>query len=403
MADYETLSRAELIRLLKCADERALPAGDDHDFTSRQNVSELLQNLEPYQYKLELQNRELRQAQEELREARNRLSNLYDFAPVGYVTLDDKGCIQEINLSGAKLLGMERAELPGKPFLLFVKNNSLPTFLDHLRRCLESDEQVTSELEIILPADKTIHAQLLSVRVPDNLHRSYLYRTAITDVTERRRAEQQVHNSLREKEVLLKEVHHRVKNNLQIISSLLKLQSGYVTDKRALELFRETQDIVRSMALLHEKLYRSPDLTSVDYAEYIKSVATNLFRSYGVNSELISLSIVVDHVSWGLDTAIPASLIINELISNSLKYAFPDGRAGEITVELHSNDLSFFTLAVSDDGIGIPGHIDVERTESLGLQLVHALTQELDGTLSLDRSKGTKFIITFTVDKQEPA
>lgn len=402
MADYETLSRAELIRLLKCADERGLRPDHGDEVASRQNVYELLQNLQPYQHKLELQNRELREAQQELRDARNRLTDLYDFAPVGYVTLDDKGCIQEINLTGAKLLGMERVELSGKPFVRFVKKNDLPTFLSHLRRCLESDEQVDSELEIELPGDKTIHAQLLSVRVTED-RRTYVCRTAITDITERRRAEQLIHNSLREKEVLLKEVHHRVKNNLQIISSLLKLQSGYVTDKRALELFRETKDIVRSMALLHEKLYRSPDLTSVDYAEYINTVANDLLRSYGVNSETISLRINVDHVSWGLDTAIPASLIINELISNSLKYAFPEGKTGEIAVELHSNDLAFFTLVVSDDGVGIPEHIDVERTESLGLQLVHAFTQELDGTLSLDRSKGTKFIITFTVEKQEHA
>ncbi|MEK7251478.1 MAG: histidine kinase dimerization/phosphoacceptor domain -containing protein [Bacteroidota bacterium] len=409
MVDYETMSRDELIALLKMfqdggTDIFAHSNIAEYASTMRQQspdeLQRLFQNLRLYQLRLEEQNRELREAQQELEEARNHLADLYDFAPIGYVTLDDKGCIQQINKTGAMLLGMEQASLLDKPFVRFVEKTHARTFLLHLRRCLESDEKVSSELGLDIPEVGTLYVQLSSVRVPDNYRRTFVYRTAMTDITERKKAEEQIHTSLREKEVLLKEVHHRVKNNLQIISSLLKLQSGFVEDKRALELFRESQDIIRSMALIHEKLYRSDDLSSVNYSEYITEVATNLFRSYGINTDAILLSVDVANVAWGLDTAIPVSLIINELISNSLKYAFPNGRQGQISIRLYTYDGMYFTLVVSDNGVGIPEHVDIQQTESLGLQLVAALTDELQGKLTLDRFKGTRFTITFTVEKQ---
>jgi len=223
----------------------------------------------------------------------------------------------------------------------------------------------------------------------------YQYVAIRSDVTERKRAEEQIKVSLKEKEVLLKEIHHRVKNNLQIISSLLNLQAGYIEDEKTLEIFKAGENRVASMAMIHEQLYLSEDLAWIDFAEYIENLAANLLNSYNVDSEAIALKINVDKVNLELDAAIPCGLIINELISNSLKYAFPAGKKGEICVELHQENNNQLTLTVSDNGIGFPKDLDFYNTASLGLQIVIALTNQLEGTIELTREKGTKFKIIF--------
>ncbi len=229
---------------------------------------------------------------------------------------------------------------------------------------------------------------------------------------ERKWAEEQIKASLREKEMLLKEVHHRVKNNLQVISSLLRLQSEYVKDKESLEMFKESYNRIRSIASIHEKLYQFEELARIDFAEYIRNITDHLFRSYGVNSEAISLKINVVDGLLGIDTAIPCGLIINELVSNCLKHAFPEGRKGEICIDL-SSDLpaapsdravqtgNKFTLIVSDNGVGLPKDFHFRNTRSLGLQLVNTLTDQLRGTIELDGNRGTSFKITFTVTEGE--
>jgi len=219
----------------------------------------------------------------------------------------------------------------------------------------------------------------------------------------RRHAEEQINASLKEKEVLLKEIHHRVKNNLQVISSMLNLQSGHIKDGQTLQMFRESQSRVRSMALIHEKLYQSRDLAKIDFAGYIRDLANYLFRVYGANSYGIKLETNIDNVSLDIDTAIPCGLIVNELISNSLKYGFPadgvrskqSGSRGEIRVELRSDNNGKYVLVVSDNGMGISKDLDFQKTESLGLQLVNTLTEQLEGTIELDRRGGTKFRIIF--------
>ncbi len=214
------------------------------------------------------------------------------------------------------------------------------------------------------------------------------------DITDRKCAEEKIRASLEEKEVLLKEIHHRVKNNLQIISSLLYLQSKSIKEEGALYMFKESQNRIKSMALIHEKLYRSEDLARIDFAEYIRNLTGSLSRSYEINPNKVELKINVDKTSLGIDTAIPCGLIINELVSNSLKYAFPDGREGEINIDFHS-DGDKLTLIVTDNGIGFPKDLDFRNTESLGLQLVNNLANQLNGNVELDGTDGTQFKITF--------
>jgi two-component sensor histidine kinase len=212
---------------------------------------------------------------------------------------------------------------------------------------------------------------------------------------ERKRAEATLRASLYEKEVLLKEIHHRVKNNMQVISSLLNLQSRHLTDKAAIEMFRESQHRIRSMALVHEKLYQSKDLSRIDFSKYIESLIIFLFHSYQVNSDLVRMKTEVGDVLLGINSAIPCGLIINELVMNAVKHAFPGGRKGEILVSLKPSGDDRFTLAVSDDGVGFPAGLDFHKTETLGMQLVTMLVDQLDGTISLERKPGTRFEIVF--------
>lgn len=215
----------------------------------------------------------------------------------------------------------------------------------------------------------------------------------LRDITERRRAEEQIKASLHEKEVLLKEIHHRVKNNLQVVSSLLSLQSGYPRVESVRDLFVESQNRVKSMALIHEKLYQSQDLANIDFSDYIESLAHHLFHSYTANPDLVTLSTDVD-VSLDIDHAIPCGLIVNELLSNSLKHAFPDNRRGIMTLYFRPAGKDLM-LRFSDDGIGLPAGMDFRNTDSLGLQLITTLTNQLNGRVEHRGQVGTEFEIVF--------
>ncbi len=217
------------------------------------------------------------------------------------------------------------------------------------------------------------------------------------DITEKKLAEEQMKESLQEKEVLLKEVHHRVKNNLQVISSIMNLQSSYIKDKYALEMLRELQNRIKSMSFIHESLYQTTAFASVKFSEYIVTLTKNLIHSYRIYSGLIELHHDVKEVFLNLDTSIPCGLIVNELVSNALKYAFPDGKKGAVWVRLNEIN-NTVTLTVSDNGIGLPEKLDFRNTESLGLQLVTSLVEQINGEILCENKIGTKFTVTFKSD-----
>lgn len=211
---------------------------------------------------------------------------------------------------------------------------------------------------------------------------------------ERRQAEASIRDSLQEKELLLREIHHRVKNNMQIISSLLNLQTLYVEGEETLSVLKESQGRVKSMAMIHEKLYQSHDLSHINLGSYITKLVSDLFDTYGVKNGSITPEIKVSDIQISLETAIPCGLIVNELVTNSLKYAFEEKKTGHINIEFKQED-DDYVLIISDDGSGIPEDIDFRNTRSLGLQLVNNLVKQIDGNIELDRNQGTKFIIRF--------
>jgi PAS domain S-box-containing protein len=215
------------------------------------------------------------------------------------------------------------------------------------------------------------------------------------EIAERRKAEDKLQKSLDEKEVLLKEIHHRVKNNMTVITSLLQLQSGHIEDEKYKDVFNNSINRIRSMALIHEKLYKSKDLSKINFNDYLEDMINSMFMSYGLTSSKVVLKTDVKDVALGIDTAIPCGLIINELVSNSLKYAFPKDRAGEIKVSLCRNDKGEVEMRVRDNGIGMPEDFDFTMTDTLGLSLVNALVRQLQGKIELHREKGAGFIISF--------
>jgi PAS domain S-box-containing protein len=229
-----------------------------------------------------------------------------------------------------------------------------------------------------------------------------VYRVAgvLDDVTERKQALEQLKSSLNEKEVLLKEIHHRVKNNMQVITSLLNLQSKTISDSQALAVFEDSQNRVKSMALIHETLYQSKDLSRIDFAEYLKKLVAQVSRSYRIQPDAVKIKVDVDNVSLPIDTAVPCGLIINELASNSLKYAFPADTKGEVNITFGMVDEQY-VLRVSDTGIGLPPGFDPEKGKSLGMKLVRMLTTQLCGEIECRNGVGTTFRIAFPKEKGE--
>ena len=219
------------------------------------------------------------------------------------------------------------------------------------------------------------------------------------EIAQRQEAEKKLQKSYDEKVLLLKEIHHRVKNNLQIIASLLNLQSRYITDESTLAAIRESQNRVKAMALVHEKLYRTEDISHISLHDYIRFLSTGLFQFYDARRQGIQFMLEIHDVNVDIDTAIPLGLILNELISNSLKYAFPNGRKGEISVSVRKENHTL-TVQYCDNGIGIPANLDWRNTQSLGLRLVNTLVDQMNGTVELERNAGTRFTIVLQEKEQ---
>jgi len=216
----------------------------------------------------------------------------------------------------------------------------------------------------------------------------------MSDITEQKRVEDEIKASLREKEAMMREIHHRVKNNLQIVSSLLRLQSRSIRSKTLKDTFEIAQNRIKSMALIHEVLYLSENLDKINFSDYIKRITNHLFSMFSRKAKEIQLELDVGEYYLDIDKAIPCGLIINELVSNAFKHAFPNGESGKIQVQLNNN-LDRYTMVVRDTGVGFPDDVDTGNTETLGLQLVNDLVKQIDGSYEMQIDGGTTFKIIF--------
>jgi len=344
---------------------------------------------------------ENKKAEEALRESEEKYRSVVETASEGIVLLDKKGKIIEANKKILELAGLNREEVVGKNFVRL-----LPKLKMNIKDTISGFKNVIrgkAAEERVWTFTNTEGKQISCIG-----HRALIKRDGkiiglsmiLEDVTERKKAEDRIKRSLKEKELLLREIHHRVKNNLQIVFSLMNLQTGYVDDEESVNVLQESQSRVKSMAIIHELLYQTESLSEIDLGRYVPSLVSYLFDSYAVDPRRIKLNMEMEDVLFNIDTAVPCGLIINELVSNSLKHAFPEGKEGEITIKLQSTD-SKYMLIISDNGIGFPKDLDFKNTESLGLQLVNSLTGQIDGKIELDRSHGTEFKIIFKELKYE--
>jgi PAS domain S-box-containing protein len=310
----------------------------------------------------------------------------------GFYVTDSQGHILDVNDSYCSLIGYSREELL----------NMTLRDID----VIDTEEVIAQRIEQITKVGwarfETSHkckdGRIVRIEASVNYMGigSGKFYVFMRDITERKRVEDQIKASLREKEVLLREIHHRVKNNLQIVSSLLDHQTQYIKDKNVIDIFTESQNRIASMALVHEKLYQSKDLAKINVLDYINDLVANIFQSYVENSGKTRLNVNIENIQLDIDFAIPCGLIINELITNSLKHAFPAGRLGEIKIVFRKTEDNMHELVISDNGIGIPLDMDFRKTGSLGLHLVTILAEnQLHGKITLNRDEGTEFIIEF--------
>jgi len=278
----------------------------------------------------------------------------------------------------------------------YVHPKDIQIIKEGIKKILESKTSFETELEFrIIRRDGKTRYMAAHIRIPQKTkyNKINIYGT-IQDISDIKITETRLKESVKEKETLLREIHHRVKNNMQIISSLLNLQTRYVNDYESINILKESQNRVKSMAMIHEKLYGSKNFNKVNFPDYIENLVWDLFHSYSINNDTIRPILEIDDVELNIETSIPCGLIITELISNCFKYAFPNNRKGELKVSLENKENSY-VLTISDNGIGFPKNIDFKNTKTLGLELVNNLVEQIDGNIQLNKNQGTEFVIKF--------
>lgn len=353
--------------------------------------NEMAENLAILHRGLQTEIEERRSTERALRASERRFREMSDLLPQTVFELDLSGRFVFANRAAYAMFGFD----PGTPaegfsFLEYVAPEDRDRLVSVTRQFSEGTGSTGNEYMFRRADGSTFPGLVYSAVVRDGDRPSGM-RGIIVDISEVRRVQEVLQKSVTEKELMLKEIHHRVKNNLQIVSSLLNLQASSIRDPVDLALFGESVDRIRSMALIHDRLYKSHDLAGIEFREYIESLVMSLFHLYGHPN--INFRAEVEDVRLSIDTAIPCGLIINELVTNALKHAFPDRRRGMITVSLATRTNGDVELSVADNGVGIPEDVDARNTTSLGLQLVNILTGQLTATLEIRRGKGTTFSI----------
>jgi len=330
-----------------------------------------------------------------LRVSEKRFSAAFRFSPSAIVisSLKSGKCL-DVNEHFEQLTGYSQQEserLDSISRSLFAHSKEWERF----NRVLENHQRVSNfEFKVRCKngGEKTGLASAEVIHLDDDVCQLL----TISDITIRKTAEEKIKASLDEKTVMLKELHHRVKNNMQIISSLLNLQSREIKDPKVIEMLQEGRNRIHSMALIHEKLYRSKDFSCIDFMDYVKNLSAQLFRSYKIDAHAVKTNVAVDPIPIDINTAVPLGMVINELVSNSLKHAFQDGSKGLISISLTQEKKNRkIILTVEDDGVGMPEHINTQQAGSFGLELINTLVRQLDGTISWSGEKGTCVRIAF--------
>lgn len=309
---------------------------------------------------------------------------------------DINGEIEWVNDGFIRMIGMPKEKVLGRR----IGEISVYTDIDREMR-LAIEEKRSRIFESNVTTHHLENIWISTTLTPIYDEAGFLKKIVLVDadITAGKIMQEQIAESLKEKEVLLKEIHHRVKNNLQIIISLLNLQSGYIKDETTLKAVQDGQNRVRSMALVHEKFYQAEELSEIDFGEYLEKLTQYIYQSYGDKTDRIKLSIEAERVGLDMDTAMPCGLLVNEIVSNAYKYAFPEERSGTILLKLFRKEGRVF-ISIKDNGVGFAPGFSVEGSESLGMQLIQALTAQLDGDLRVDTESGAEFEISFVYPRR---
>lgn len=331
-----------------------------------------------------------------LEKLEERFRRLVEFSPIAKIMIDQRGRIEMVNIQTERLFGYERAEMLGQPIEMLLPER-FRAMHPHLRQSFFNETQSrpmgAGRDLFALRKDGSEFPVEIGLN-PIETDEGPMVLSAVVDISDRKQKEMHIRAALQEKELLLGEIHHRVKNNLQVIESLLDMQASRIDDARVQEILRESQNRVRSMALIHQTLYQSHDFARVDFGSVIDSLVPTLIGSYGIDASRIQLKLLADEVHLPINRAIPCGLIINELVTNSLKHAFPEGRMGTIAISLRPLNGDRVELIAGDDGVGIAEHVNLEKTDTLGLQLVQLLASQVNGDLTIQRVP-VQFTLTF--------
>ena len=354
---------------------------------------------ELWRYRTDLEE-QITQRSVELLDSRTRLAGIVDSAEDAIISVDSKQQITLFNYGAEKTFGYLKNEVEGRHLSMLIPNRFHDTHRKYVQNFGESgkvSKRMNDRSEIIAKkkdgTEFLAEANISQVTVLGEK----IYTVVLRDISERMMFEKRLQDSLDEKETLLREIHHRVKNNLQVISSLFTMQKLRTEDPDRLSLIQESQHRIQSMALIHEKIYQSEDLSRVRFDQYIRELVTDIFQSYEVYPGKIELQFQMKPVSLHVDMAIPCALILNELTSNTLKYAFPDESTGKMLIRIEEKPSKKLHLLFKDNGVGLPDSIEIKNVDSLGLRLVRVLTQQLKGKLELEREAGTSFSFHFPI------
>jgi len=360
--------------------KRVYAEGDDELANLGRSINETFDSLEKSEYKL--------------RESEERYRNIFENTGTSMLILDEDLNVFLVNKEFENVFGFFEKKIEAKmnwiDLIAYPDNDKIWNYHNKIlneRKISKIPE--TYELEL-----KNKRGEIGDFLATfNNIPNTERILVSLIDISDRKKAENEIKSSLKEKEALLREIHHRVKNNMQIISSLISLQSAEVSDEKLVSLYKETENRIHSMALVHENLYQSHDLSHIGLSQYVQNLVEDLIYSYGV-SNAIETEIEVPSIEVNLETAIPLGLIINEMVSNSIKHAFPD-KKGKIMVKLEIDSDENLILMVSDDGVGLPKDSDIDSIKKFGLKLIQALIQQLDGKLTFESKNGTTFCIKF--------
>lgn len=329
-----------------------------------------------------------------LKESEEKFRNLAEESP-NMIFINKRGRVVYANKKCEEIMGYSVDEVlsPDFNFFRLIAPESIALIKKSLNRHLSVEEVPPYEYSLITKQGKRIDAIITTKLIPYEESTAIL--GIITDITDRKKTEEKIKASLKEKEVMLREIHHRVKNNMQIITSLLRLQASQIKDKKIQKMFNLSQNRIKSMSLIHESLYQSQDLSHINFSDYIQKITTHLISLYHQKDKTVDIWYDLNDVHLDINKAIPFGLIINELITNALKHASPSGRKGEIEVGLRHTKSGKVIFNVKDNGTGIPADVNIAKPETLGLQLVYDLARQLNGTVEFKLEKGTLVKVVF--------